>query len=391
MKTKLFTALAIVTLSFTACDSDDDNTKVTPQPETTELKGSITSNVTLKAGEIRLTDPTIVRAGATLTIPAGTKIIATTQSAYILIEKGAKILAKGTAAQPIIFTSSTAKSGSWGGLVINGKAPLSRANASDPSTFGTEINDQIQYGGSDIADNSGELDYIILEYTGANISDDKEHNGLTLNGVGNGTKISNIYIKDGADDGIEFFGGSVDVTNLLVVNSEDDMFDFTQGYSGTVKNAYGIWTAGFKTDEVDPRGIEADGNHDGKGPDHINQSNFKMQDITIINNSSQLATKDKDGNEIPLMNDFVKIRRGATATITNLLIKNAANSTFSDIIDMKDGNGAGNASTNITYTFEPESLFSLSKIKLEGAAKATKNNTSTGANTSVFAWTKYTF
>ena len=389
MKTKLFTVLAIATLGFTACN--DDNNQINPVTDGTELKGSISSDLTVKAGEIRLTDATIVRAGATLTIPAGAKIVATTNSAYLLVEKGAKIIAKGTASQPITFTSSTAKSGSWGGLIINGKAPLSRANASDPSTFGTEINDNIQYGGSDVADNSGELDYIILEYTGANISDDKEHNGLTLNGVGNGTKISNIFIKDGADDGIEFFGGSVDVTNLLVVNSEDDMFDFTQGYSGTLKNAYGIWTAAFKTDEVDPRGIEADGNHDGKGSDHVNQSNFKMQDITIINNATQQATKDKDGKEIPLMNDFVKIRRGATATITNLLIKNGLNSTFSDIIDMTDGNGAGNGATIITYTFDPESLFSASKVKLEGTATATKNTTSKGADTSVFAWTKFTF
>src|SRR5690606_38906600 len=142
----------------------------------------------------------------------------------------------------------------------------SRAKESDPSTFGTEINDHIQYGGSNINDNSGELDYVIIEYSGANISDDKEHNGLTLNGVGKGTKISNIYVKDGADDGIEFFGGSVNVTNLLVVNSEDDMFDCTQGYSCTLKNAYGVWETDFKTDEGDPRGIEADGNHDGEGP-----------------------------------------------------------------------------------------------------------------------------
>src|SRR5690606_11850619 len=291
--------------------------------------------------------------------------------------------AKGTSTSPITFTSPETKSGSWGGLIINGKAPLSRANASDPSTFGTEINDQIQYGGNDVADNSGELDYVILEYTGSNISDESEHNGLTLNGVGNGTKISNIYIKDGADDAIEFFGGSVNVTNLLVVNSEDDMFDFTQGYSGTLTNAYGIWEGDFTTNEGDPRGIEADGNLDGKYEDHVAQSNFTIKDMTIVNRSTTPG-------DAGLMQDVVKIRRGATANITNLLIEIGENSRFTDIIDFTDGNGTGNAASNITYTFNPESMFDASKVKGEGAT-ITKNDTQTGANTSVFSWTGYSF
>lgn len=379
MKTKLFAILTVAALGFTACSDNDDNT-VTPKPEEiTTLKGSITSSQTVKAGTITLDGPTIVREGATLTIPAGTKIIAKDNSSYLLIEKGAKIIAKGTASSPITFTSSEAKSGTWGGLIINGKAPISHAQGS-PASFGTEINDQIQYGGSDVADNSGELDYIVLEYTGANISDDKEHNGLTLNAVGNGTKISNIYIKDGADDGIEFFGGSVNVSNLLVVNSEDDMFDFTQGYTGTLSNAFGIWTTTFSTNEKDPTGVEADGNHDGKGEDHINQSNFKMQHITIVNNSPNMV-----------MGDILKIRRNATATITNLLIKNADNAKFGDIIDLSGtGKQAGNAASAITYTFQPESKYDAAKVFSNGST-ITKNTTSTGANTSVFAWTKFAF
>lgn len=383
MRTKLFTMLAVTALGFTAC-SDDDN-PVTPDPvapEVTTLKGSITSDLSVKAGTVTLDGATIVREGATLTIPAGTKIVAKDQSSYLLVEKGAKIVAKGTAASPITFTSNTTQSGAWGGLIINGKAPLSRAEGS-ASTFGTEINDQIQYGGSDVADNSGELDYIILEYTGANISDDKEHNGLTLNGVGNGTKISNIYIKDGADDAIEFFGGSVNVTNLLVVDSEDDMFDFTQGYTGTLKNAYGVWTSSFTTDEGDPRGVEADGNHDGNGSNHIAQSDFKMEDITIVHNS---VAAGKAGE----MNDIIKVRRGAKATITNLLVQIGATSTFGDIIDLTDGKGAGNAASSISYTFNPESKYDAAKVKGEGST-VTKNASSTGANTSVFAWTKYSF
>src|SRR5690606_10424462 len=165
---------------------------------------------------------------------------------------------------------------------------------------------------------------------------------LTLNGVGKGTKINNIYIKDGADDGIEFFGGSVDVTNLLVVNSEDDMFDFTQGYTGTLKNAYGVWETAFKTNEKDPRGIEADGNHDGTLPNAVYQSNFKIEGMTIVHKST---TAGVEGTMV----DIVKIRRGATANITNLLIDIGTTSLFSDIIDFTDDAGKGNAASKIEY------------------------------------------
>src|SRR5690606_18790757 len=124
----------------------------------------------------------------------------------------------------------------------------------------TEVNTAYVYGGSNVSDNSGELSYLILGNTGARSSADVEHNGLTLNGVGNGTTITDLYIYDCADDAIEFFGGSVNVNNLLAVNPDDDMFDFTQGYNGSLKNAYGIWEVGYTSSESDPRGIEADGN-----------------------------------------------------------------------------------------------------------------------------------
>ena len=384
MKRKLFVALAVSGLFLASC-SDDDKNVITPEPgkgtELTELNGSISGDAVVKGNNISLKGATIVRAGATLTIPAGTTITATEKTAYLLVERGAKIIAKGTSNAPIKFTSSVDKSGEWGGLIINGKAPISRVKESDESVFSTEINTQILYGGNVSNDNSGELDYVIIENSGSNISEEKEHNGLTLNAVGNGTKISNIYIKAGADDGIEFFGGTVNVTNLLVVNAEDDMFDFTQGYTGTLTNAYGVWESGFTTNEADPRGVEADGNMDGKTPNDFGQSNFAMKDITIVNKSTTASG---------VMQDILKIRRGATANISNLKILFGASSKYTDIIDFTDGSGKGDAKSTISYSFEPESLFDVSKIKGEGAT-ITKNATSTGANTSVFAWTKYSF
>ncbi len=380
MKRNLLTILAVSVFAFTSCDDKDPI--LDQGEELTELSGSITADATLKGSAIPLKDATIVRAGATLTIPAGTTITAANSTAYLLVERGAKIIAKGTATQPIKFTSTTKSSGGWGGLVINGYAPLSRANQSDESVFGTEINAQVLYGGDKVDDNSGELDYIILEYTGSNINEDAEHNGLTLNGVGNKTKISNIYIKDGADDGIEFFGGSVNVTNLLVVNSEDDMFDFTQGYSGTLSNAYGVWTSAFSTNEKDPSGIEADGNHDGTNPSAYGQSDFTVKDVTIVHKATATGTAGT-------MSNILKIRRGAKATITNLLIEMGETSLFGGIIDLTDGKGNANAATTVTYTFKPASLFSDSKIINPVSAILTKNDTQTGANTAAFAWTGY--
>lgn len=381
MKTKLLAIVAVSALAFTACSDDDNPTPGQEDVVLTELKGNITGNATLGSTNVPLSGATIVREGATLTIPEGTTITADAAGTgtYLLVERGAKIIAEGTADNPIVFTSSGGKSASWGGLLINGYAPISRSEGGSLEAA-TEIAGNIMFGGDKPNDNSGILKFVKIEYSGAKIDNDAEHNGLTLNGVGNGTVISDIFIVDGADDAIEFFGGTVNVTNLLVVNSEDDMFDFSQGYSGTLANAYGVWEPSYVSTSSDPRGIEADGNLDGDGPDDINQSNFTVKDMTIVNRSQAD------------MNDMIKIRRGATATITNLLLEIAEGAKFveTDIIDFEDGKGAGESASSITYTFNPASLFDASKVKDEGAT-ITKNDSQTGANTSVFSWTGYSF
>ena len=235
-------------MSLTSCSDDDDNNgggDVEPGTSV-ELGGIVEGTMTLDASkEYHLTGTLVVPDGATLEIPAGTTIKAAQGfDKYILVAQGGKINARGTASNPIVFTADAddATSGYWGGLIINGKAPLSGASA---GTVGaTEIDNNQPYGGTDASDNSGVIEYVKLLYTGARSSADIEHNGLTLNGVGNGTTINNVYIAEGADDAIEFFGGSVNVTNLLAVNCDDDCFDFTQGYCGTLSNCYGIWEAG---------------------------------------------------------------------------------------------------------------------------------------------------
>ena len=380
---KLLLFLSLTTLIFAGCSDDDDNDGGNLF-EGTNLVGNITEDVSLDASKVySLTGTLSVKSGATLTIPAGTVIKAaagsTGFSQYIIVEQGGKIMAEGTASKPIKFTSGAASPapGDWGGLIINGYAPIS--GASSGTTAGTEIDDTKPYGGTNANDNSGVLKYVILEYTGAQATETIEHNGLTLDAVGSETVIENIYVPYSADDGVEFFGGSANITNLLVVNEDDDMFDCTQGWTGTLKNAYGIWMAGFTSTEGDPRGIEADGNFDGNGSTHVDQSNFKMQDITIVNNSSFT------------MNDLIKIRRGATATITNAIAKNG---TTGDGIDLTDGKGDANSATSINLTIT-NVTYASGGVQVHQPAISigtiTVGTGNTGANTSVFSWTGFSF
>ena len=300
---------------------------------------------------------------------------------YILVLQGGKIEATGTESKPVVFTSaeSSPAAGDWGGIIINGRAPLSGGG-----TYTTEINNDYLYGGTDAADNSGRLTYVKIEYAGASSgSDDIEHNGLTLNGVGNGTQIDHIYVLESADDAIEFFGGSVNVTNLLAVNPDDDMFDFTQGYNGELKDCYGIWADGYTSTEEDPRGIEADGNLDGKNPEHTPQSDFKVTNMTI---DLRLANNSNDGY---YMHDVVKVRRGAKATVTNALV--IGQGACKDIIDLKDDKGNADTATSISLTNSNTGarINDGKDINGEGYASVKIEDGNTGCSSSIFGWTGY--
>lgn len=379
MKTKKFQwllllATAMVLATATGCNKDN---KKKEDPENLELKGEISGKRELKAGnDYKLEGSLIVKEGGELIIPAGTTIKAKKgYSSYILVLRGGKIQINGTADQPVKIVSAEANTGRgyWGGLIINGRAPLT----SGQKEFATEINAQYMYGGDNPSDNSGSITYLIIDGAGAQSNDNIEHNGLTLNGVGNGTKIENVYVHNSADDGIEFFGGSVNVTNLLVVNSDDDMFDFTQGYNGTLKNCYGIWEQGFDSKEKDPRGVEADGNHDGEHSDDTNQSNFTIENMTI------------DLRCTFAMQDAIKIRRGATATIKNALIKGGQ---AENIIDLSDKKGDA-VQVTIAYTLDGTTCTEETKFGSVPEAKRhiTKDNSQKGCAQSIFSWTGYKF
>jgi len=206
---------------------------------TIDLIGSQTADLTLEAkNEYILKGSFVMEAGTTLTIEAGTtiKALASGSDVYIAIAQGAKIIANGTKDLPIIMTSNstTPKAGDWGGLIILGKAPINSV-ASGTST--SEIGG-LPYGGTDEADNSGTIRYVRVQYSGGKADGQSENNGFSFYGVGNGTTVEYIQMFEGLDDGLEFFGGTVNVNYVSVVNAQDDSIDWTEGYTGKVTNAY---------------------------------------------------------------------------------------------------------------------------------------------------------
>ena len=227
----LMAALMVAGLS--SCNNNGKNPVADPDDYT--LGGRLTEDLTLKQGETYMLESSLqVVAPATLTIEPGVTIIADESAGsdniiYILIEQGARIMAEGTASEPIVMTSENKEPGAWGGLHICGKA---HTNAEGETT--SEIGNA-PYGGNEDNDDSGVLKYIRIEYSGLALDSEHEANGISLYGVGAGTQISYIYVVDGSDDGIEFFGGSANIDHCVVENCTDDSYDWTEGWDGSAE------------------------------------------------------------------------------------------------------------------------------------------------------------
>ncbi|MFT6799515.1 MAG: hypothetical protein ACJAWA_001645 [Nonlabens sp.] len=386
MKKLILSVIAIASIAFTSCETDDIVIVGGGTDESLNLAGNVLENRTLTAGNAYvLNGPMFIKSGATLTIEPGTTITAQAggTDVYLLVERGGRIVADGTANAPIRFTSSSRTPAAWGGVIINGNAFISGQNPQGQNEAGTEVNTGILFGGDNDTEDSGILDYVIIEYTGARIDGDAEHNGLTLNGVGSGTTLSNIWIANGDDDAIEFFGGSVNASNIFVLNAKDDMFDVTQGYRGTLTNLYGVREAGYVAVTSDPRGIEADGNLDGNSPSDNTQSVFTVNNLTI-------ATY---GNSVDF-SDLIKVRRGATATINNALAGTFGTATASDFIDFYDDKGTSSDASVVNATANGTADGTDNKFSgTNGSTTATANvtTTNTGTDSSLFAWTGYMF
>ncbi len=251
---KFLILIASVGMIATGCrkievDGPASGTTTTPSPtaENTILEGRIITNLTLKAAyTYKLRGLVYVTSGAILTIEPGTKIVGENgRNGCLIITRGAKIIADGTADKPIVFTSEapTPQRGDWAGVVILGQAPN---NSSFNGVDGIgEIEGGINnsdglglYGlgaSSNIADNSGILRYVRIEYAGYAFLPDKEINGLTFGGVGNQTVIDYVQVSYANDDSFEWFGGTVNCKHLISFRTLDDDFDTDNGFSGKVQ------------------------------------------------------------------------------------------------------------------------------------------------------------
>lgn len=252
--------LSTAILAFNACKKDDPTPTPVPtpveDPAVINVSANITTNTTWKTGKTYiLTTRVAVTSGVVLTIEPGVIVKGEAgtgaNATALIIARGAKIMAEGTASSPIIFTSiadeivpgqiqspnlSPDLDGMWGGLIVLGNAPIS-ADAAAVQIEGIPASDQNGlFGGNDPADNSGVLKYISIRHGGANIGEGNEINGLTLGGVGNGTSIENIEVIANQDDGIEWFGGTVNVKNAIVWNAGDDAIDTDMSWAGTLDN-----------------------------------------------------------------------------------------------------------------------------------------------------------
>ncbi len=214
---------------------------------------------------------------------------------YILIEQGAKINAEGTASDPIVMTSSKEEPGAWGGIHICGRAHTNAEGGKGSSEIGGAV-----YGGDNDADNSEILKYVRVEYTGYAFDEEHEANGVTFYGVGNGTVVENCEAYHGSDDGIEFFGGSVNVKNMVVVNCSDDSFDWTEGWNGKGENLVAFQeaesTLGYDCDCL----IEADNNENNFAATPVSHPVLRNL-ILVGNGGSKQGIRLRRGTEVEIV------------------------------------------------------------------------------------------
>ncbi|WP_428740913.1 hypothetical protein [Tenacibaculum sp.] len=247
------------------------------------LAGQVTGEVSLKADvEYQLTSAFVVKDGGKLTIPAGTVIKATGgTSSYIAVAQGGQIFINGEANNPVVMTSNSATPAAkdWGGLVVCGKAPTNVGSVSTSEVAG------LAYGGDVANDNSGSIRYLRIEYTGASFNSSKEFNGLSLFGVGSGTTLEYVQSFEGGDDGIEFFGGTVNGKYLVSTNSGDDSIDFADGWAGTGEYWYISGSA--------KAGIEGSNNGDNGNAAPV--TNATLKNITVVGPVTEGALYYKEG------------------------------------------------------------------------------------------------
>ena len=251
---------------------------------------------------------------ATLTINPGVTLFGASGSDYLVVNRGSKLRANGTAAAPITMTSRSdieglvtdTTRGEWGGLIINGRAPI---NACNLATAVGGTNDCVKAGegstgefGGDLAtDDSGNLFYLVVKYAGFEITPSNELNGIAFQGVGNQTDVDYVQVHNNSDDGVEFFGGTVNASHLVLTGNADDSIDWTDGWTGSLQYAI----VQHASDDAD-QGIEADSN----GDDNLAEpfSSPVLSNITLmgqISGDSDIGALIREGTQLDMVNTLI--------------------------------------------------------------------------------------
>lgn len=286
------------------------------------ISGTITEDTTLIAGAFYALSGTVFVGGdntdtATLTIEPGVTVFGQNGGDALVVSRGSQIEAAGTADDQIIMTSlqdvvgEDIAPGQWGGLVLLGNAPSNKC-----PTDGTACAREVEgvagafYGGTDTEDNSGTLEYVIVKNSGFEVEPGNELNGITFAGVGAQTTVSHIQVHNSSDDGVEFFGGNVDVKYLVLTNNQDDSIDWDHGYQGRMQHIYVQHNPNASDAN---RIIEAD--NDGSVLDAEPKSNPTLVNMTAIGNNYAAAEDPSEG---------IYLREGTGGQFYNIVVTGPA-------------------------------------------------------------------
>ncbi|MCZ0943412.1 MAG: hypothetical protein OXJ53_10165, partial [Gammaproteobacteria bacterium] len=282
-----------------------------------QLSGTYTSDLALTRSRHYVLDGKVVIGGdnqdsAVLDIESGTTIFGDDAEDFLVISRGSQIRARGTKNAPITLTAesdlmgtgnASTDRGLWGGLVINGNAPINDCPAgAEGGTAGCakegEANSGL-YGGDDPNDSSGMLKYMVVKFAGSNVDPENQLNGIAFQGVGDGTVVDYIEVYNNLDDGIEFFGGTVNASHVVLVGNADDSLDWTDGWTGSIQYLHILQPESLSADN----GIEADNREGDETATPISEP--WIANMTLAGRSGERAIRLRRGTGLHLYNSMV--------------------------------------------------------------------------------------
>jgi hypothetical protein len=368
--------VAILAFGLLSCEKELGGGDTAPIniPTSTTLSGNINTTTTLTADKVwTLKGYVYVTDGAKLIIQPGTTIVSDiAEKGALCIERGAQIIAEGTATKPIVFTSGRANGekapGDWGGIVILGRAKTNRT--SEPTIEGGIGR---PFGGTNDLDNSGVLRFVRIEYAGIAAMPNSEINALTLGGVGSGTIVENVQTIYANDDAFEFFGGTVSPRNLYAFATADDDFDFDFGFTGTITNGVAKRDPQFVDNGDAGNGVECD--NDGTGSTATPYTHPKLYNMILVgpNVSTALANH----------NLGLRFRRATQFTMKNSIIwgwmkgglsleSNETAQFVKDGVSVFENNSVGTFNPTLNFISKATTILTNDQLKTLALSKSNK-------------------